>query len=136
MDTLLTRLLPRVMFRSTACSPRTTTSLAPSSSRLKAAGKPIPVVTGQDSEVESVKSIVAGEQYMTINKDTRHWWRRPSRWCRSSRRARSPRRSTTPSRTTTVCKVVAAYLLPPVVVTKENAAEAYKDNPDLFPLTQ
>ena len=39
---------------------------------VKAAGKPIPVVTGQDSEVESVKSIMAGEQYSTINKDTRN----------------------------------------------------------------
>ena len=38
---------------------------------VKAAGKPLPVVTGQDSEVESVKSIMAGEQYSTINKDTR-----------------------------------------------------------------
>lgn len=38
---------------------------------VKAAGKPLPVVTGQDSEVESVKSIIAGEQYSTINKDTR-----------------------------------------------------------------
>ena len=37
----------------------------------KSAGKPIPVVTGQDSEAESVKSIMAGEQYSTINKDTR-----------------------------------------------------------------
>ena len=37
----------------------------------KQAGKDIPVVTGQDSEVESVKSIMAGEQYSTINKDTR-----------------------------------------------------------------
>ena len=38
---------------------------------VKGAGKPVPVVTGQDSEVESVKSIMAGEQYSTINKDTR-----------------------------------------------------------------
>ena len=36
-----------------------------------AAGKAIPVVTGQDSEVESIKSIMAGKQYSTINKDTR-----------------------------------------------------------------
>lgn len=34
------------------------------------AGKPVPVVTGQDSEVESVKSIMDGVQYSTINKDT------------------------------------------------------------------
>ena len=39
---------------------------------VKGAGKPLPVVTGQDSEVESVKSIMAGEQYSTINKDTRN----------------------------------------------------------------
>ena len=35
-----------------------------------AANKPLPVVTGQDSEVESVKSIMAGKQYSTIFKDT------------------------------------------------------------------
>ncbi|WP_434443276.1 multiple monosaccharide ABC transporter substrate-binding protein [Lentzea sp. E54] len=30
-----------------------------------------PIVTGQDAEVASVKSIIAGEQYSTIHKDTR-----------------------------------------------------------------
>ena len=34
------------------------------------AGKALPVVTGQDAELESVKSILAGEQYSTIFKDT------------------------------------------------------------------
>ncbi|GAA4089124.1 multiple monosaccharide ABC transporter substrate-binding protein [Nonomuraea sp. NPDC050663] len=34
-------------------------------------GQPYPVVTGQDAELASVKSIVAGEQYSTIFKDTR-----------------------------------------------------------------
>ena len=34
-------------------------------------GKELPVVTGQDAEVQSVKSILAGEQYSTIFKDTR-----------------------------------------------------------------
>ena len=34
-------------------------------------GNPYPVVTGQDAEVASVKSIIAGEQYSTIYKDTR-----------------------------------------------------------------
>ncbi|WOP17724.1 multiple monosaccharide ABC transporter substrate-binding protein [Raineyella sp. LH-20] len=33
-------------------------------------GKKLPVVTGQDAELESVKSILAGEQYSTIFKDT------------------------------------------------------------------
>jgi putative multiple sugar transport system substrate-binding protein len=31
----------------------------------------MPIVTGQDAEVPSVKSILAGEQYSTIFKDTR-----------------------------------------------------------------
>ena len=35
------------------------------------AGQPYPVVTGQDAEQASVKSIIAGEQYATIYKDTR-----------------------------------------------------------------
>jgi putative multiple sugar transport system substrate-binding protein len=35
------------------------------------AGQPYPVVTGQDAEVASVKSIIAGEQYATVWKDTR-----------------------------------------------------------------
>mgnify|MGYP001435584350 CR=1 FL=1 len=35
------------------------------------AEQPMPVVTGQDAEVPSVKSILAGEQYGTIFKDTR-----------------------------------------------------------------
>jgi putative multiple sugar transport system substrate-binding protein len=33
--------------------------------------KPLPVITGQDAEVPSVKSIIAGEQTSTIYKDTR-----------------------------------------------------------------
>ena len=32
---------------------------------------PMPIVTGQDAEVPSVKSIIAGEQYSTVFKDTR-----------------------------------------------------------------
>lgn len=35
------------------------------------AGQPYPIVTGQDAEQASVKSIIAGEQYSTIYKDTR-----------------------------------------------------------------
>ncbi|MBA3469251.1 MAG: sugar-binding protein [Herpetosiphonaceae bacterium] len=35
------------------------------------ASQPLPVVTGQDAEVQSVKSIIAGEQTATVFKDTR-----------------------------------------------------------------
>ncbi|MEV7970902.1 multiple monosaccharide ABC transporter substrate-binding protein [Sphaerisporangium sp. NPDC088356] len=34
-------------------------------------GQPYPIVTGQDGELASVKSIIAGEQFSTIYKDTR-----------------------------------------------------------------
>ena len=37
---------------------------------VKSAGKELPVVTGQDAEVESIKSILAGEQYSSIQKST------------------------------------------------------------------
>ena len=35
------------------------------------AKKPLPIVTGQDAEIPSVKSILAGEQTSTVFKDTR-----------------------------------------------------------------
>ncbi|GHV85405.1 sugar ABC transporter substrate-binding protein [Spirochaetia bacterium] len=35
------------------------------------AGKPMPIVGGQDAELPSVKAILAGEQYATVFKDTR-----------------------------------------------------------------
>ena len=34
-------------------------------------GEKMPIVTGQDAEIQSVKSMIAGEQYSTIFKDTR-----------------------------------------------------------------
>jgi putative multiple sugar transport system substrate-binding protein len=34
-------------------------------------GQPMPVVTGQDAEIASVKSMIAGEQTYTVFKDTR-----------------------------------------------------------------
>ena len=37
---------------------------------ISSAGKPQVVITGQDSEVESIKLILEGKQYSTINKDT------------------------------------------------------------------
>jgi putative multiple sugar transport system substrate-binding protein len=50
------------------------------------ANQPLPIVTGQDAEVASVKSIIAGEQTQTVFKDTRELAkvavqiRSPCRW--------------------------------------------------------
>ena len=102
---------------------------------IKGAGKEIPVVTGQDSEVESVKSIMADEQYMTINKDTRNLVAQAVQMVTDLSEGGTPETNDDESYDNGV-KVVPAYLLDPVVVTKDNAAEAYADDPTLEPLTQ
>jgi len=101
----------------------------------KAAGKNIPVVTGQDSEAESVKSIMAGEQYSTINKDTRVLVTKAIDMAKTLQTGGTPEVNDTKTYNNGV-KVVPAYLLPPVIVTKANAAAAYANDPTLEPLTK
>ncbi len=102
---------------------------------VKSAGKELPVVTGQDSEVESVKSIMAGEQYSTIYKDTRQLVAHTIVMLQDLQQGKAPEVNNTETYDNGV-KIVPAYLLEPVIVTKDNAAEVYKDDPSLGPLTQ
>jgi putative multiple sugar transport system substrate-binding protein len=102
---------------------------------VKGAGKPIPIVTGQDSEVESVKSIVAGEQYSTINKDTRNLVKQTIQMVKDLQAGKTPQVNDTKSYNNGV-KVVPSFLLPPLVVTKANVVEAYANDPNLAPLTK
>jgi len=102
---------------------------------VKAAGKPLPVVTGQDSEVESVKSILAGEQYSTINKDTRKLVEHAITMVKDIQAGKTPEINDDKSYNNKV-KTVPAYLLEPVIVTKENVKSAYVDDPVLGPLTK
>ena len=97
---------------------------------VKQAGKPVPVVTGQDSEVESVKSIMAGEQYSTINKDTRNLVKQAISMVKTLQTGKKPEVNDTKTYDNKV-KVVPSYLLPPVIVTKENAKKAYANDPTL-----
>ena len=69
MDTILTGSYGGDTVLDGVLSPNDTLARAIITS-VQQAGKPVPVVTGQDSEVESVKSIMEGIQYSTINKDT------------------------------------------------------------------
>ena len=101
----------------------------------KQAGKDLPVVTGQDSEVESVKSIMAGEQYSTINKDTRNLVKETIAMVQALQKGEKPTVNDEKSYNNGV-KVVPANLLAPVIVTKDNAAEAYANDPTLGPLTK
>ncbi len=101
---------------------------------VKQAGKPAPIVTGQDSEVESVKSIVSNDpyaQYSTINKDTNKLVAQAITMVQALQKGTTPETNDTKSYNNGV-KVVPAYLLPPVIVTKANAKEAYANNPTLL----
>ena len=102
---------------------------------VKAAGKPLPIITGQDSEVESVKSIMAGEQYSTINKDTRKLVEHAITMVKDIQAGKTPEINDDKSYNNTV-KVVPAYLLEPVIVTQENVKTAYVDDPVLGPITK
>jgi putative multiple sugar transport system substrate-binding protein len=102
---------------------------------VKGAGKPLPVVTGQDSEEESVKSIVAGEQYSTINKDTRNLVKQSIQMVKDLQAGKAPEVNDTKSYNNGA-KVVPSFLLEPLIVTKANVVEAYANDPNLAPLTK
>jgi putative multiple sugar transport system substrate-binding protein len=98
-------------------------------------GAPIPVVTGQDSMADSVVSIMKGEQYMTLDKSMLPLVDHSVEMVQDLQKGTSPEVNDSHTYDNRA-KTVRAYLLSPVTVTKENAAEVYKDNPDLYPLTQ
>jgi putative multiple sugar transport system substrate-binding protein len=102
---------------------------------VQGAGKDVPVVTGQDSEVESVKSIMEGVQYSTINKDTRALVAQAIDMVSSLSKGDKAETNDDESYDNG-SKIVPAFLLPPQIVTKENAAEAYANDPTLGPLTK
>ena len=99
------------------------------------AGKDVPVITGQDSEVESVKLIMDGTQYSTIYKDTRALVAENIATVQKLQKGEQPTVNDTTSYNNEV-KVVPADLLKPLIVTKDNAADVYKNDETLFPLTQ
>lgn len=81
--------------------------------------QPMPVVSGQDAEVPSVKAILRGEQYSTIFKDTRDL----AKVTADMVDAVLSKKEVTVNDTKTYnngVKVVPSYLLKPVVVDKTN----------------
>lgn len=99
------------------------------------AGKPVPVVTGQDSEVESVKSIMEGIQYSTINKDTTLLVQQSIKMVEQLQKGEKVDVNDTKSYNNGK-KVVDTYLLEPIIVTKENALEAYANVPSLLEIVK
>ncbi|MET0451720.1 MAG: multiple monosaccharide ABC transporter substrate-binding protein [Mycobacterium sp.] len=101
-------------------------------SALKSAGygnaaKPLPIVTGQDAELASVKSIVAGEQTQTVFKDTRELAKAAVQEANAVITGGTPEVNDTDTYDNGV-KVVPSYLLQPVSVDKSNYQKALIDS--------
>lgn len=101
-------------------------------SALKAVGygrgdKKMPIVTGQDAEKASVKSIIAGEQTMTVFKDTRDLAKRAVQMVNAILTSGTPETNDTTSYDNGA-KKVPSYLLQPVSVDKDNYRKVLIDS--------
>jgi putative multiple sugar transport system substrate-binding protein len=90
------------------------------------AGQAYPIVTGQDAEVASVKSIIAGEQFATIYKDTRKLADVTVKMADAVLKGGKPEVNNTKDYDNGK-KVVPSYLLEPVVVYKSNYKQILVD---------
>jgi putative multiple sugar transport system substrate-binding protein len=83
---------------------------------------PMPIVTGQDAELPSVKSILAGEQYSSVFKDTRELAKVTVGMVEAIMGGKEPEINDTKTYDNGV-KVVPSYLLKPVAVDKSNVKD-------------
>lgn len=91
------------------------------------AGKPLPIVTGQDAELASVKSILAGEQTQTVYKDTRELARVTVQMADAVLTGGKPEVNDT-KQYDNGAKIVPSYLLDPVSVDKDNYEKVLVDS--------
>ncbi len=89
--------------------------------------KPMPVITGQDAELASVKSIIAGEQTQTVFKDTRELAIKAVEMADAVLSDKEAEVNDTESYDNGN-KVVPTYLIDPVSVDKENYKEVIVDS--------
>jgi putative multiple sugar transport system substrate-binding protein len=89
--------------------------------------KPYPVVTGQDAEVASVKSIIAGQQTQTVYKDTRALAKQAVQMADAVLNDKKPEVNDTTTYDNEK-KVVPAFLLDPVSVDKSNYQQVLVDS--------
>jgi putative multiple sugar transport system substrate-binding protein len=90
-------------------------------------GQPYPTVTGQDAEVASVKSIMAGEQFATIYKDTRQLADVTVKMADAVLKGGQPEVNNTTDYDNGN-KVVPSFLLQPVIVYKDNYQKVLVDS--------
>ena len=89
--------------------------------------QPCPFVSGQDAEVPSVKSIIKGEQYSTIFKDTRELAKVTVKMVNAVMTGSKPEINDTKTYNNLV-KIVPSYLLKPVAVDKSNYKKVLVDS--------
>jgi len=87
----------------------------------------LPVVTGQDAEVASVKSIIAGQQYSTVYKDTRELANEAATMADDLLNGKKPKVNDTKSYNNKVV-TVPSYLFQPTLVTKDNYKKVLIDS--------
>jgi putative multiple sugar transport system substrate-binding protein len=87
----------------------------------------LPVVTGQDAEAASVKSIIAGQQYSTIYKDTRQLADQSVVMADDILKGETPETNDDETYDNGE-KVVPTYLFQPTIVTKDNYKEVLVDS--------
>jgi putative multiple sugar transport system substrate-binding protein len=91
------------------------------------AGQPWPVVTGQDAEVASVKSMIAGEQAYTVFKDTRELAKQTAKMVDAALKGQKVEINDTKTYDNGV-KIVPSYLLIPLSVDQKNYKELLIDS--------
>jgi putative multiple sugar transport system substrate-binding protein len=91
---------------------------------IESAGMPGIIITGQDSEVESIKLILSGEQYSTINKDTGVLVNKVISIIKDLQLGKEPVTNGEPLDNGTI-KVPVVYL-DPIIVTAANICTAYE----------
>ena len=89
--------------------------------------QPCPVVTGQDAEVASVKSIIAGEQSYTVFKDTRELAKQTAAMVDAALKGQTVPINDTKTYNNEV-KIVPSYLLTPVSVDISNYQKILVDS--------
>lgn len=89
-------------------------------------GDDFPVISGQDAEVDSVRSILADEQYATIFKDTRELAKVAAGMAIAILNGEEPEVNDTTTYDNEI-KIVPSYLLGPVPVVKSNVEAALVD---------
>jgi putative multiple sugar transport system substrate-binding protein len=89
-------------------------------------GTAFPIISGQDSEIPSVKSILAHEQYSTIFKDTRDLAKVTANMVDAVLQGKQPEVNDTKTYNNKV-KIVPSYLLKPLPVTADNVKSALID---------